>query len=59
MKDSKGIDIVFTELLEYLEYLKENNGDSIDLQLAEHYLKKCENHVLRELHFGGNDGKDI
>lgn len=59
MMDNKGIDTVFNELLEYFDYLKTKNGNSTDLQLAEHYLKKCENHVLRELHFGGNNGKDI
>lgn len=59
MMDNKGIDTVFNELLEYFDYLKTKNGNSADLQLAEHYLKRCENHVLRELHFGGNDGKDI
>ena len=57
--DNKGIDIVFNELLEYFNYLKTKNGNSTDLQLAEHYLKKCENHVLRELYFGGNNGKDV
>lgn len=56
MFDTKGIDIVFNELFDYFEYLRNREGDSVDLQLAEHYLKKCESHILRELHFKGGNG---
>lgn len=51
MIDSKGIDIAFDELFDYFEYLRNRKGDSVDIQLADHYLKKCKNHILRELHF--------
>lgn len=57
--DTDGIDAVFDSLLDYFDYIKSKQGDSVELQLAIHHLKKCESHILRELYFGGNHGKDV
>lgn len=59
MINSESVEAEFDKLLEYFNHLKITDGDSIDLQLAVHYLKKCKNHILKALYFGGRYDKEL